>query len=84
MLCCDSVHGGGAEREQWRPLHSPLDFNLSLRYPQSKWAPLVLVSEWVGLCTLLTPVGLSKDLSCEAESLSCCRLNPHRHFQSEV
>ena len=31
--------------------HSPPDFHLSLRYPQSNWAPLVLVPEWVGLCT---------------------------------
>ena len=37
MLHCDPVHGGAAEREQWPPLHSPLDFNLSLRYPQSNW-----------------------------------------------
>ena len=22
MLCCDAVHRGGAEREQWRPLYS--------------------------------------------------------------
>ena len=29
-------------------------------------------------------MGLSKDFSCEAGSLSCCRPNPHRHFQSEV
>ena len=65
-------------------LHSPLDLNLSLRYPQSNWAPLVLVPEWVGLCTLQAPVGLSNNLSCEAGSLSCCCPNPHGHFQSEV
>ena len=29
-------------------------------------------------------MGLSNDLSCEAGSLSCCRPNPHGHFQSEV
>ena len=29
-------------------------------------------------------MGLSKDLSCEAGSLSCCRPHPHGHFQSEV
>ena len=63
MLCCDAVHGGGAEREQWHLLHSLLDFSHCLHYPQSSWAPLVLVPEWVGLCTLLAPVGLSKDLS---------------------
>ena len=75
MLLCDAVRGGGAEREQWHPLHSPLDFNLSLRYSQSNWAPLVLVPEWVGL---------SNDLSREAGSLSCCRPNSHRRFQSEA
>ena len=53
-------------------------------YPQSNWAPLVLVPKWVGLCTPQAPVGLSNDLSCEAGSLSCCRPNPHGHFQSEV
>ena len=29
--------------------HSPPDFHLSLRYPQSNWATLVLVPEWAGL-----------------------------------
>ena len=52
MLRCDAVCGGGAEREQWHPLHSVPDFSHSLCYPQSNWAPLVLVPEWVGLCTL--------------------------------
>ena len=52
VLHCDAVRGGGAKTEQWSPLHSPPDYNLSLRYPQSNWAPLVLVPEWVGLCTL--------------------------------
>ena len=52
MLRCDAVRGGGVEREQWRPLHSPLDFNLSLRYPQSHWAPLVLVPDgWACACS---------------------------------
>ena len=50
----------------------------------TNWAPLVLVPEWVGLCTPQAPVGLSNDLSCEAGSLSCCRPNPHGRFQSEV
>ena len=27
-------------------------------------------------------MGLSNDLSCEAGSLSCCRPNPHGHFQT--
>ena len=43
---CDAVRGGGAEWEQWRPPHSPRDFSLSLRYPQSNWATLVLVPEY--------------------------------------
>ena len=86
MLRCEAVSGGGAEREQWRPLqlHSPLDFSLSLCYPQSNWAPLVLVPEWVGLCKLSAPVGLSNDLSCAAGRLSGCCPNPHGCFQSEV
>ena len=29
-------------------------------------------------------MGLSKELSCEAESFSCCRPNSHGRFQSEV
>ena len=36
----------------------------------------MLIPEWVGLCTLLAPVGLSNELSCEAGSFSCCFLNP--------
>ena len=40
---CAAERGGGAEREQWRLPHSPPSFNLSLQYPQSNWAPLVLV-----------------------------------------
>ena len=45
VAASDAVRGGGAEREQWRPLPSPPDFSLSLRYPQSSWAPMVLVPE---------------------------------------
>ena len=52
--------------------------------PTSKLALLVLIPGWVGLCTFWDPVGLSNELSCEAESFSCCRLNPHRCFQSEL
>ena len=58
--------------------HSPPDFSHFLRYTESNWAPLVLIPEWVGLCTLWTTVGPSNDLSCEAESFSCCCLNPQR------
>ena len=75
--------GEGAEREQWRLLHSLQYFSHSLCYPQSNWAPLVLIRQWVGLCMLSAPVGLSNYLSCEAGSFSCC-LNPHRYFQSVV
>ena len=35
------------------------DFSHALRYPQSNWAPLVLIPEWVGLCTFSAPVGVS-------------------------
>ena len=31
-------------------LHSLPGFSHSLHYPQSNWAPLLLVPEWVGLC----------------------------------
>ena len=65
-------------------LHFPQGFSHSVCYPQSIWAPLVLVPEWVGLCTPLAPVGLSKDLSCEAGSFPWCHPNPHGRFQSEV
>ena len=52
-------------------------------YPQVNWALLVLIPEWVGLCTFYGPVGLSNKLSCEAGSLSCC-LNPHQFLQLKV
>ena len=35
-------------------LHSLPDFSHSLRYPQSNWAPLVLIPEWVGLCCFMS------------------------------
>ena len=38
---------------------------------------------WVCVCSR-TLWGLSSELSCEAGSFSCCLLNPHRCFQSEV
>ena len=44
----------------------------------------MLLPKWVGLCMFWDPVGLSKELSCEAGSFSCCHLNPHRCFQSVV
>ena len=74
LVCCAvMLYVGAGPRGSNGARFTPPDFNLSLRYPQSNWAPLVLVPEWVGLCTLQTPVGLSNDLSCEAGSLSCCR-----------
>ena len=51
-------------------LHSLLDFSHSLFYPQSNWVPLVLIPEWVGLCMLEAPVGLSNKLSYEDGSFS--------------
>ena len=53
----DAVRGGGTEREQWLLLHSPLDFSDSLCYPQSNWAPLVLVPEWA--CAHSRPLWVS-------------------------
>ena len=53
-------------------LHSLPDFSHSLCYPQSNWAPAVLVPEWVGLCMPQASVDLSNDPSREAGSLSCC------------
>ena len=44
--------GEGPRGSNGRLLHSPPDFSHFLSYPQSNWAPLVLVPEWVGLCTL--------------------------------
>ena len=42
--------GEGSDREQWQlPCSLPV-FSHSLRYPQSNWAPQVLLPEWVGLC----------------------------------
>ena len=51
-MCCEAVCGGGADREQWCLLHSLLSFSHSLHYPQSNWAPLVLVpSRWACACS---------------------------------
>ena len=76
--------GKGSEREQWHSLRSLPAFSYFPSYPQAKWALLVLIPVWVGLCTFWDPVGLSKELSCEAGSFSRCCLNPHRCFQSVV
>ena len=52
-------------------------------YPQANWAPLVMIPEWVGLCTLQDPVGLSNELSYETGSFSGHHTT-HRCFQSAV
>ena len=71
----------GSEREQWHLLHSLPVFSHFPHYPQANWALLVLIP-WVGgFVYILEP---SNKLSCEAVSFSCCCLNPHRCFQSEV
>ena len=62
----DAVREGGAEREQWRLLCSLPDFSHFPRYPQAKWAPLVLISRWgacarsrpLWVCPMTSPVGL--------------------------
>ena len=76
VVCCDAYVGEGTEREQWYLLHSLLAFSHFPCYPQAKWALLVLIPIWVGLCTFWDPVGLSKELSCEAGSSFTCSLNP--------
>ena len=62
-------------------------FSHFLGLPTIKLSPLDAdswIPEWVGSCTFQDPLGLSNELSCEAGSLSCCRLNPHRCFQSVI
>ena len=48
--------------------------------PTSKVGPLALIPVWVILCTFWDPVGLSKELSCEAGSFSHCHFNPQGVF----
>ena len=72
--------GEGSEREQWRLLCSLPDFSHFPWYPQANWALLVLIPKWVGLCTFQDSVGLCNELSSEAGSFSCCRLNHHWCF----
>ena len=81
---CDNVCQEVSGREQCCLLYSLPVFSHLPCYPQSNWALLVLLPEWVGLCTFYNPVGLSSKLSCVARSFSCCHLNPHRCFQSVV
>ena len=52
--------------------------------PTIQLGPSGAVSQVGGFVYVLDPVGLSKDLSCEAGSFSCCSLNPHGCFQSVV
>ena len=44
-------------------LHSLPAFSHFPRYPQAKWALLVPIPGWVGLCTFWDPMGLSNELS---------------------
>ena len=64
-------------------LSSQLALSHFLHYPQANWALLVLIPWVPGFVYILGPVGLSKELSCEAGSFSH-HCNPHRFFQSEV
>ena len=48
--------------------------------PTSKAGPSGADSSVGGFCTFWDPVGLSKELFCEAESFSCCCLNPQGVF----
>ena len=52
--------------------------------PTITLGPSGAASRMGGLCTFQAPVGLSNELSCEAGSFSCCHLNLHRCFHSEV
>ena len=52
--------------------------------PTSKVGPSGADSGWVGLCTFWDPVGLSKELSCEAGSFSHCCLNHQWVFNQWV
>ena len=51
--------------------------------PTSKLGPSGADSQVGGFVYFQDPVGLSKELSCEARYLSCHH-NPHRFLQSEV
>ena len=75
--------GKESKIEQWHLLHSLPAFSHFPCYPQAKWALLVLTPMWVDLCTFWDPVGLSNELSCEAEFLPLLP-QPPRGFQSEV
>ena len=73
QLCVVALYGGGRGREGTVPLAQlSAVFSHFLHYPQVNWALLVLIPLWVGLCTFWHPVGLSRKLSCEAGSFSCC------------
>ena len=72
--------GEGSKREQWHLLCSLPAFSHFPCYPQAKWDLLVLIPMWLGFCNFLDPVGLSKELSCEAGSFSYCCLNPQGVF----
>ena len=63
--CCCLVAlymGEGSKRGQCLLLGSQLAFSQFPLYPQANWALLVLIPEWVDLCMLKVPVGLSNCL----------------------
>ena len=72
--------GEGSDRAQWCLLRSLPVFNHFPHYPQAKWALLVLIPMWVGLCTFWDPSSLSSEFSCEAGSFSRCCLEPQGVF----
>ena len=72
--------GQRSQREHWCLLSSLVAFSHFPRYPQAKWALLVLIPVWVGLCTFWDPMGLSNELSCDAGSFFRCRLKTQGVF----
>ena len=49
--------------------------------PTIKLGPSGAASLVGGFVYILAPVGVSKELTCEAGSFSCCCLSPHSGFQ---
>ena len=50
LLCCDAVCGGGVQEGTMVLALLSAGFVISPRYPQVKWALLMLIPGWVGLC----------------------------------
>ena len=71
-LCCNAVCGEGGAMALALLSAS---FQSLPPLPTSKVGPSGADSGWVGLCTFWDPVGLSKELSCEAGSFSHFCLN---------